>query len=139
MATDWTTWKRIGPLPNEDADTSIGQDYGQFKNGWVEFLAGGTNPQSQGTIPTEPGYFLDSNKVWLKGQVRGGTMGLPIFRLPPYASPAGPRLVSTVAIASNGNLNVIVLEILPDDAGALVVPRGAASSRLALDGAFVIV
>lgn len=139
MATDWGTWKPITAQPNEDASPGI-PDIGQFKNNWSEFLVGGANPQSQGTVRTEPAYFLDNNKVWLKGQVRGGAMASAIFRLPVYASPAGPRLVSTVAVTSGGALIVTVLEILPDDVGgALVIPRGATNVRLALDGAFIIV
>lgn len=137
MPTDWTTWRRISAQPNEDANPEFAQDYGQFKNGWTEFLAGGTNPQSQGTIPTEPGYLLDSTRVWMKGQVRGGTMGAAIFRLPIYASPPGPRLVTTIGVTSSGGLTPIVLEIVPDPLGSLVVPRGANNVRLALDGAFV--
>lgn len=139
MATDWGTWRKIGPNPNEDASPGI-PDIGQFKNGWLEFQAGGANPQSQGGIPTEPAYFLDNNRVWMKGQVRAGAMSSAIFRLPVYASPAGPRLISTVAVPAAGGIIPVVLEIMPDDVGgALVIPRGAANVRLALDGAFIIV
>lgn len=133
-------WHTVGSTPNADANP--GQTYGQFKNGWVEFLAGGATPQTQGALPTEPGYFQDDLRVWLKGQVRAGTMGAAIFRLPPYCMPSGPRLISSVAVTSTGALIVVALEIVPAlggaDPGADVIPRGAANVRLALDGSFII-
>lgn len=136
-------WKAIGAQPNEDAQLALGQTYGQLLNGWLEFLTGGANPQTQGATPTDPGYLLEDVRVWLKGQVRAGAMGSAIFRLPPYCTPSGPRLISTVGVTSAGALIPVALEITPalsgQNPGADVVARGAANVRLALDGSFVIV
>lgn len=133
-------WKPIGPTPNSDAQA--GQTYGQFVNGWLEFKVGNANPALEGTTPTDPGYFAEDVRVWLKGQVRAGAMGSAIFRLPPMCTPSSARLISSVAVTSAGALIPVALEIIPAlggaNPGADVIARGAANVRLALDGSFVM-
>lgn len=141
MATDWSVWRPLGATANTDAQP--GQTYGQYLNGWLEWKVGGANPQTQGTIASDPGYMIDDIRVWLKGQVRAGTMNAAIFRLPPYASPSSARLLVVPAVTSTGALITCVLEILALDPtganpGSDVIPRGAANVRLALDGSFVM-
>lgn len=92
-------------------------------NGWMNF----------GPAGAEAGYVLVEDMVVLKGLVRGGSLGQPVFVLPEGVRPAEPVHLLTASGAAN--FNSITPGLLRITAAGEVIPLFGATGFFALDSA----
>lgn len=104
-ATGTDTTRAVHPAglkPLLDAKAGVVADSGwisvTFQNGWADFGPGYSTGQ----------YRKIGNRVSLKGMVKNGTMGSPIFTLPSAYRPANSELVQ-FPVASNDAFGIVYI------------------------------